>query len=61
MGLIRTSQEHDFGVMIDSFIKISVQSSVAVKKSKSNVKKEREETEAKTENIFVLLCKFMCP
>lgn len=61
MGLIRTSQEHDFGVMIDSFIKISVQSSVAIKKSKSNVKKEREETEAKTENIFVLLCKFMCP
>lgn len=34
MGLISTSKEHSFGVMIDSFIKISVQNSVAVKKSK---------------------------
>lgn len=33
VGLISRSQEHDFGVMIDSFIKISVQSSVAVKKA----------------------------
>lgn len=57
MGLINTSQKHDFGVMIGSFIKISVQCSVAVGENRSNVKARitREET-AEKQRTFLCCC-----
>lgn len=38
MGIMRASYKHYFAVTIDGFIKIAIQSSVALEKSKSNVK-----------------------